>query len=112
MGGGEESTKDIDVRGELFDIPSDRPIKHRGLIPLKYFRNVDATPFVYDRFIGACGGFPHHDQVTIYFSNILYAELVLHMMSDYTDTISHYYGREFKHNSECDEAHRNPRLVS
>lgn len=49
------ATKDIDVRAKLFDIPLDRRARHVGLIPLKYFKNVDATPFVYDQFIGPWG---------------------------------------------------------
>lgn len=103
-----EATKEIDVHRELFNIPPYYPTRHRGLIPLKYFRNVDATPFVYDRFIGAWGQFPHHDQVSIYFSKHLYANFVLHMRLDYTDTISRYYGPSFGRTYERNGAYRDP----
>jgi len=57
------STKDINVHGELFDIALDHHVRHVDLIPLKYFDNVDVTPFVYHEMIGGWGQFPHHDQV-------------------------------------------------
>lgn len=104
-------TKDINVRGELFDIPLDCPARHRSLIPLKYFRNVDATPFLYDRFIGVWDQLPHHDQVTIYFSKNLYAKFVLHMRSDYIDTKSHYYGHILGHSYKHERLRRDPRHV-
>ena len=48
-----DTTKNIDICGELFDIPLDYHARHVGLILLKYFKNVDATPFVYDRLVGS-----------------------------------------------------------
>lgn len=78
------ATKNIDVRGELFDIPLNYPTRNVGLIPLKYFKNVDATTFVYDLYIGVWGQFSHHDQVPIYFAKHIYVEFVLHMRLDYT----------------------------
>ena len=32
-----------------------------------------ATPYVYDKFIGAWGMFSHHDQVPLYFTKHIYA---------------------------------------
>ena len=43
-----EATKNIYICGELFDIPLECHDKHACPIMLKYFKNVDATPFVYD----------------------------------------------------------------
>jgi len=56
-----EATQDIDVHGDFHDIPPDHPARYRSLIPLEYFRNVNATPFFYDRFIGVWGQFIHHN---------------------------------------------------
>lgn len=92
-----EATKNIDVCGELFDISFDRPTRYRGLIPVKYFRNVDVALFVYDQFIGAWDQFPHHDLAIIYFSKHIYAKFVLHMRPDCIDTRSRYYGPNIGH---------------
>lgn len=48
-----DAAKNIRIRGELFDIPLECHDRHACPIMLKYFKNVDATPFVYDQFIGA-----------------------------------------------------------
>ncbi|WP_250519249.1 hypothetical protein, partial [Caballeronia sp. ATUFL_M1_KS5A] len=61
MEGMKYATNKIDVHGELLDIPLSCRSSHVGPIPLKYFNNVDATPFVYGRFIGSWGQFPNHD---------------------------------------------------
>lgn len=66
-----EATKDIDVHGEFFNIPLDLPARHKGMIPLKYFSNVHAIPFLYDRFNGSWGKFPNLDQIVVYFSEHL-----------------------------------------
>ena len=48
-----------DVKGALFDVPLDRASGQP--LRLKDFKLEAATPYVYDRFIGAWGMFPHHD---------------------------------------------------
>ena len=48
-----------DVKGELFDIPPD--CTSGQLLRLKEFKLEDVVPYVYDRFIGVWGMFPHHD---------------------------------------------------
>ena len=79
-----------DVKGALFDIPPDcasgKPLR------LKEFKLEAITPYVYDRFIGAWGMFPHDDQVPLYFAKHIYAEFVLDMHPDYTSTPSSFYG--------------------
>ena len=40
-----DTTKNIDVHGELFEIPPDSRARHFGVVLLKYFNNVDTTPF-------------------------------------------------------------------
>ena len=85
-----DATAGHDVKGALFDIPPDRgsgqPLR------LKEFKIEVATPYVYDRFIGAWGMFPHHDQVPLYFEKHIYAEFVLDMHPYYTITPSSFYG--------------------
>ena len=54
-----DATAGHDVKGTLFDIPFDyapgQPLR------LKDFKLEVVAPYVYDRFIGAWGMFPHHD---------------------------------------------------
>ena len=54
-----DATAGHDVKGALFDIPPDRdpgqPLR------LKEFKLEVAAPYVYDRFTGAWGMFPHHE---------------------------------------------------
>ena len=59
MGGGENATKNVDVRRALFNILLDcvKPSPPR----LRYFRNEDIAPHVYDQCIESWGMFPHHD---------------------------------------------------
>ena len=80
-----DATTAHDVKGALFDIPLDcgssQPLR------LKEFKLEDAAPYVYERFIGAWGMFPHHDQVPLYFIKHIYAEFVLDMHPDYTSTL-------------------------
>ena len=61
-----DETKDIDLKGAMFDIPPD--CTHGQPLRLKEFKLEVAAPHVYDRFIGAWGMFPHHDQVPLYFA--------------------------------------------
>ena len=66
-----DATKDIDVKGALFDIPPNLP---RGQpLRIKEFKLEVAAPHLYDRFIGAWGMFPHHEQVPLYFTKHIYA---------------------------------------
>ena len=60
------ATNDKDVRNTLFDIPPNRG--RRQPLRLKEFKLAEAAATVYDRFIGAWGMFPHHDQVPFYFT--------------------------------------------
>ena len=78
------------VKGALFYIPPD----HASGQPLrlKEFKLEAARPYIYDRFIGAWGMFLHHDQVPLYFAKHIYAEFVLDMHPDYTNTPSNFYG--------------------
>jgi len=85
-----DATKDCDVKGTLFDIPPDRAAGQP--LRLKEFKLEAAAPYIYDRFIGAWGVFPHHHQVPVYFARHLYAEFVLGMHPDYTSTGSSFYG--------------------
>ena len=85
-----EATRGHDVKGTLFDIPPDRGAGQP--LRLKEFKLEAAAPYVYDRFIGAWGMFPHHHQVPLYFAKHIYAEFVLHMHPDYTSTPSNFYG--------------------
>lgn len=101
-------TKNIDICGDSFDIPPECRARHAGLIPLKYFKNVDATPFVYDRFNRAWGHFPHHEHVPIYFAKHIYAEFVIHMRSDYTKTGSKFCGPSLGCSYELFRACRDP----
>ena len=54
-----------DVKGTLFDIPLDRTASKP--LRLKKFKVEAVVPYVYDKFTGAWGMFPHHDQVPLYF---------------------------------------------
>lgn len=82
--------KGHDVKGFLYDIPPDRPSGQP--LRLREFRLEAAAPYVYYRFIRAWGMFPHHDQVPLYFAKHLYAEFVLGMRLDYTNTPSTFFG--------------------
>ena len=53
-----EATRGHNVKGTLFDIPPDRGAGQP--LRLKEFKLEGAAPYVYDRFIGAWGMFPHH----------------------------------------------------
>ena len=79
-----------DVKGELFDIPHDRTSGQP--LRLKEFKLEATTPYVHDKFIGAWGMFPHHDQGPLYFAKHIYVELVLDMHPNYTSTPSSFYG--------------------
>ena len=79
-----------DVKGALFDIPPDRASGQ--LLRLKEFKLEATSPYVYDRFIGAWGMFPYHDQVPLYFAKHIYAYFFLEMHPDYTSTPSSFYG--------------------
>lgn len=68
--GEKDATKDINVHGELFDIPVECHARHRGLTRLRYFKNVDAVPFVYHRFVGAWVQFPTITMSPFTFQNI------------------------------------------
>ena len=85
-----DATRGHDVKGTLFDIPPDRAAGQP--LRLREFKLEAAAPFVYDRFIGAWGMFPHHHQVPLYFAKHIYAEFVLDMHPDYTSTPSNFYG--------------------
>ena len=67
-----DETAGHDVKGALLNIPPDhapgQPLR------LKEFKLEAAAPYVYDKFIGAWGMFPHHDQVPLYFAKHIYAE--------------------------------------
>lgn len=91
------TSKDIDVWGQLFDIPLGHCARHHGLIPLKYFKKVDVDPFVYDRFIEALGQFPPPWPGTLYFAWNVYVDFTLHMRSNYTNTKSKFYGSSKGH---------------
>ena len=103
-----DATKGVDVKGTLFDIPPGRaggqPLR------LKEFKLEAAAPFVYDRFIGAWGVFPHHHQVPVYFARHLYAEFVLGMRPDYTETGSSFYGAGGGRSAERPGARRDPAI--
>ena len=60
-----------DLKGRLFDIPLD--CTDGQLLRLKKFKLEVVVPYVYDKFIGAWGMFPHHDQVPLYFAKHIYA---------------------------------------
>ena len=64
--------------------------------------------YVYDKFIGAWGMFPHHDQVPLYFLKHIYAEFVLDMYLDYTSTPSSFYGAGGGHSHTRPRARRDP----
>ena len=51
-----------------------------------------AAPYVYDRFIGVWGMFPHHEHVPMYFEKHIYAHFFLGMHPYYTSTPSSFYG--------------------
>ena len=87
------------VKGALFDIPPNHALGQ--LLRLKDFKLEVAAPYVYDRFIGAWGMFPHHDQVPLYFEKHIYAEFVLDMHPYYTSTPSSFYGA----GGGCSHAH-------
>lgn len=78
------ATRGHAVKGTVFDIPLDRPADQP--LRLKKFKREAATPYVYDRFIGAWGMFPHHDQVPLYFEKHIYVDFVLDMHPNYTIT--------------------------
>jgi len=107
-----DATKNIDVCGDLFEIPLDYRARHAGSIPLKYFKNIDATPFVYGRFIGAWGQFTHYDQVPIYFAKHIYVEFVLHMRQNYTITRSEFFGLGLRRSYDRADAYRDHAHVS
>ena len=75
---------------------------------LKDFKLEDVVPYVYDRFIGAWGMFPHHDQVPRYFAKHIYAELILEMHPDYTSTPSNFYGAGGGRSATRPRARRDP----
>ena len=83
-------TTDHDVKGALFDITPNRATSQP--LRLKEFKLEAAVPYVYDRFIGAWGMFPHHDHVPLYFAKHIYVDFVLDMHLDYTSTPSSFYG--------------------
>ena len=99
-----DATASHDVKGALFDIPPDyasgQPLR------LKEFKLEAAVPYVYDRFIGAWGMFPHHDQVPLYFAKHIYVEFVLDMHLDYTSTASSFYGASGGRSHPCPGARR------
>ena len=67
------ATRGKDVKGTLFDIPPG--CANGKLLRLRELR-LDATvPHVYDRFIGAWGIFPQHDQATLYFPKHVYVRV-------------------------------------
>ena len=78
------------MKRTLFDIPPDcvvfQPLR------LKEFKLEVVMPYVYDRFIGAWGMFPDHDQLPLYFAKHIYAEFVMGMHPNYTNTPSSFYG--------------------
>jgi len=103
------ATDDRDVRNTLFDIPPNRG--RRQPLRLKEFKLAEAAAAVYDRFIGAWGMFPHHDQVPLYFARQLYAEFILGMHPDYTDTPSRFYGAGRGCSYDRPGARRDPTIV-
>ena len=98
--------KGHDVKGILFDIPPDHPSGQP--LRLREFRLEAAAPYVYDRFIGAWGMFPHHDQVPLYFAKHLYAEFFLGMRPDYTSTPSTFFGAGRERSYQRPGARRDP----
>ena len=66
-----DATDVHDVKETLFDISPDRFVVQS--LRLKELKLEAAAPYVYDRFIGAWGMFPHHDQVPLYFSKHIYS---------------------------------------
>ena len=60
-----------DLKGTLFDIPPDCDVGQP--LRLNEFKLEATTPYVYNRFIGVWGIFPHHDQVPLYFTKHIYA---------------------------------------
>ena len=85
-----DATRGHDVKETLVDIPPDRVAGQP--LRLREFKLEAAAPFVYERFIGAWGMFPHHHQVPLYFEKHIYADFVLDMHPDYTSTPSSFYG--------------------
>ena len=65
-------------------------------------------PYVYDRFIGVWGMFPHHDQVLLYFEKHIYAYFFLDMHPDYTSTPLSFYGAGGGHSHVRPGARRDP----
>ena len=98
-----------DVKGFLFDIPLDRPSGQP--LRLREFKLEAATPYVYDRFIGAWGMFPHHEQVPLYFAKHIYVEFVLGMRPDYTSTPSAFFGAGRGRSYQRPRAQRDPGYV-
>lgn len=91
------------MRGTLFDILLD----HASGKPLRliYFNIEDAMNYIYDKFIGSWGMFPHHDQVPLYFMKKIYAKFVLGMHLSYMSTSLNFYGPSkgciYKHLRAC-----------
>ena len=54
-----DRTAGHDVKGALFDISPDRAPSQP--LRLQEFKLEATSPYVYDRFVGAWGMFPHHD---------------------------------------------------
>ena len=101
------ATTGHDVKGTLFDISPDRFVVQS--LRLKELKLEAAAPYVYDRFIGAWGMFPHHDQVPLYFAKHIYADFVLDMHPYYTNTPSSFYGAGGGCNHANTRARRDPR---
>ena len=95
-----------DVKGTLFDVPPDRAAGQP--LRIREFKLEAAAPFVYDRFIGVWGMFPHHHQVPLYFAKHIYADFVLDMHPDYTSTPSKFYGVGGGHSATRPGARRDP----
>ena len=101
-----DATIGHDVKGILFDIPPDYASGQS--FRLKEFKVEAAMPYVYDRFIGARGMFPHHDQVPLYFAKHIYVEFVLGKYPNYTNTPSGFYGAGGGCSHTCSGARRDP----
>ena len=101
-----DATTGHDVKGTLFDIRLDRAAGQP--LRLKEFKLEVATPYVYDRFIGAWGMFPHHEQVPLYFEKHIYEDFFLDMHPDYTTTPSSFYGAGGGRSHACPKDRRDP----
>lgn len=99
----------VDMRGTVFEIS----LGHASgkLLRPNEFNLWATTPYVYNRFVGACCMFPHHDQVSLYFSKHIYCEFVLGMRLDYMSTPSTFYGSGRGYSYEHPQAHRDPTFV-